>query len=71
MGSLSPLPSSPDSFLSRTHHAQAQPVLDRALTVLLEELGVECLDTLKLLSRLRDSNLTSEQIEDVLVELAV
>lgn len=43
--------------------------LDETLTTLLEELGEECQNTLKLLSQLKVSHLGSEQMEDILAEL--
>ena len=43
--------------------------LDEALSALLEELGEECQNTLKLLSQLKISHSSTEQIEDILAEL--
>ena len=44
-------------------------VLDQTLTILLEELGEESQDILKLLAQLKLSYLSTEQIEDILAEL--
>jgi len=44
-------------------------VLDQTLTILLEELGKESQDILKLLAQLKLSYLSTEQIEDILAEL--
>jgi len=43
--------------------------LDEALSTLLEELGEECQNTLKLLAQLKISHPNTEQIEDILAEL--
>ena len=44
-------------------------VLDEALGTLLEKLGEEYQNTLKLLAQLKISNASTEQIEDILAEL--
>jgi hypothetical protein len=44
-------------------------VLDQTLTILLEELGKESQDILKLLAQLKLSYLSTERIEDILAEL--
>jgi len=44
-------------------------VIDQTLTTLLEELGEESQDILKLLAQLKMSYLSTEQIEDILAEL--
>ncbi len=43
--------------------------LDEALSTLLEELGEECQNTLKLLTQLKITYPGTEQIEDILAEL--
>ena len=43
--------------------------LDEALSALLEELGEECQNALKLLAQLKRSHPSTEQIEDILAEL--
>lgn len=43
--------------------------LDETLSTLLEELGEECQNTLKLLAQSRISHPSTEQIEDILAEL--
>jgi hypothetical protein len=43
--------------------------LDEALSTLLEELGEECQNTLKLLTQLKTTYPDTEQIEDILAEL--
>ena len=43
--------------------------LDETLSTLLEELGEECQNTLKLLAQLRITYPSTEQIEDILAEL--
>lgn len=44
-------------------------VLNTILTALLEELGEECQNALKLLAQLEMNHLSTEQIEDILAEL--
>jgi hypothetical protein len=44
-------------------------VLSETLTILLDELGEECQNTLRLLAQLQVNGLSSEQLEDILAEL--
>ena len=44
-------------------------VLSDTLAVLLDELGEECQNTLRLLAQLQVNGLSSEQVEDILAEL--
>jgi len=46
-----------------------QRILSETLSRMLEELGDECQQILKLLSKLEMSSLTTEQVEDILAEL--
>ena len=50
-------------------HKNAEIGLDETLISLLEELGEECQNVVKLLAQLRMSHLRTEQIEDIFSEL--